>query len=360
MPLTEGQFGIDFADYFAAADRLAVTGSPYAPEMLAGPVSAQGLDRYRYPPPLAQVLVPATALGLSTATSAWFVLQLACVVTGVAGRGTRWWGSPDRRGSPVVGRRHGLVHADPRRALEGQRERHPGPPGGAPVRERRLRWAGDRSQCDAQARGIAARARSSSSVDVPSASALAIGLIAIVLPSIILAPAGLAGLPDRARQPARRVGRLCRQSGPRCARPRSLGLADVPSQIVRWLSFGSGMALLVSGVVVARRRRWLAGRRDPRHDGSAAPAPAALVPLPRGAPPGGDHRLAPGVGSGADVAGGWRGGRDARARLAPDHRGRRGRDGGCIAARRVAGTGAAERRPCHRMAPAGRSMPGRA
>ncbi len=78
-----GQFGIDFGDYFLAAERVATTGTPYAPEMLTGPVDAQGLDRYRYPPPLAQLLVPATGLGVGTAASVWLLLQLMATVAAV-------------------------------------------------------------------------------------------------------------------------------------------------------------------------------------------------------------------------------------------------------------------------------------
>ena len=57
------QVGIDFGDYWTAATRVAHGTSPYAPEMLAGPVDAMGTDRFRYPPPLAQVLVPLSLLG---------------------------------------------------------------------------------------------------------------------------------------------------------------------------------------------------------------------------------------------------------------------------------------------------------
>lgn len=78
-----GQFGIDFGDYFLAAQRVAATGTPYAREMLTGPVDAQGLDRYRYPPPLAQLLVPATGLATGTAATIWLVLQLMATVGAV-------------------------------------------------------------------------------------------------------------------------------------------------------------------------------------------------------------------------------------------------------------------------------------
>ena len=78
-----GQFGIDLADYRLAAERIAATGSPYAPEMLLGPIDAQGQDRYRYPPPLAQVLIPTTALAAGTAASLWLVLQAIATITAV-------------------------------------------------------------------------------------------------------------------------------------------------------------------------------------------------------------------------------------------------------------------------------------
>lgn len=79
----KGQFAIDFADYHRAAQRLATGDSPYAPEMLLGPVNAQGQDRYRYPPPLAQVLVPAAGLELRTAAWLWLGLQALAVLAAV-------------------------------------------------------------------------------------------------------------------------------------------------------------------------------------------------------------------------------------------------------------------------------------
>ena len=75
-----GQFGIDATDYLTAAQRIAVGASPYADEMLVGPVDAQGTDRYRYPPPLAQLLVPLSAVPTSVALWAWFALGMAAIV----------------------------------------------------------------------------------------------------------------------------------------------------------------------------------------------------------------------------------------------------------------------------------------
>ncbi len=76
-----GQFGIDATDYLIAAERIAHGVSPYAPEMLLGPVDAQGVDRYRYPPPLAQALVPLASLPRPVALWVWLVMG-AVAMTG--------------------------------------------------------------------------------------------------------------------------------------------------------------------------------------------------------------------------------------------------------------------------------------
>lgn len=102
-----GQFGIDFADYYAAAERVREGLSPYAPEMLEGPIDAQGTDRYRYPPPLAQVLVPLTLVPLETAAWIWAAVQAACLIGALLLVGRR------PRGRPSGGR-----GADRLRALE--------------------------------------------------------------------------------------------------------------------------------------------------------------------------------------------------------------------------------------------------
>ena len=78
-----GQFGIDFGDYHGAARALLETGHPYAPEMLAGPVDAQGLERYRYPPPLAQLLAPLAGLPVGTAAAVWLLAQAVAMVAAV-------------------------------------------------------------------------------------------------------------------------------------------------------------------------------------------------------------------------------------------------------------------------------------
>jgi hypothetical protein len=87
-----GQFGVDFADYRVASERIAAGLSPYAPEMLLGPVDAQGTDRYRYPPVLAQLLAPTAGLPLGAVEAGWLVLQLVAVSIAVWIGGS-WGGS---------------------------------------------------------------------------------------------------------------------------------------------------------------------------------------------------------------------------------------------------------------------------
>ncbi|MFI5253970.1 MAG: glycosyltransferase family 87 protein [Candidatus Limnocylindrales bacterium] len=79
-PLEVGQFGIDFADYHAAAVRISQGISPYDPVMLAGPIAAEGTDRYRYPPPFAQLLLPLAGLPVLTATWIWLAIQSVCLL----------------------------------------------------------------------------------------------------------------------------------------------------------------------------------------------------------------------------------------------------------------------------------------
>ncbi len=75
-----GQFGIDATDYLTAAERISRGESPYAPAMLDGPVDSQGTDRYRYPPPLAQLLVPLASVPTPAGLWAWFALGLVAIV----------------------------------------------------------------------------------------------------------------------------------------------------------------------------------------------------------------------------------------------------------------------------------------
>jgi hypothetical protein len=74
-----GQFAIDFSAYHLAAQRLGESGSPYLPAMFDGPVDAQGVDVYRYPPPLAQVLLPAAGMPLALVAPLWLIAQAAAI-----------------------------------------------------------------------------------------------------------------------------------------------------------------------------------------------------------------------------------------------------------------------------------------
>ena len=80
---SDGQFGIDFADYHAAATRMAAGDSPYAPDMLEGPIPSQGQDRYRYPPVFAALLIPLTGLSAATAAAVWLATGLAATLFAV-------------------------------------------------------------------------------------------------------------------------------------------------------------------------------------------------------------------------------------------------------------------------------------
>jgi hypothetical protein len=74
-----GQYAIDFSAYHLAAQRLDEHGSPYIPAMLEGPVDAQGVEVYRYPPPLAQVLQPAAGMPLGSVAPLWLIAQAVAI-----------------------------------------------------------------------------------------------------------------------------------------------------------------------------------------------------------------------------------------------------------------------------------------
>ena len=75
-----GQYGIDFGDYRQASLRMLDGHTPYAPEMLQGPVPAQGVDRYRYPPPFALIVAPIAVLPATPAATAWLFVQTGCIL----------------------------------------------------------------------------------------------------------------------------------------------------------------------------------------------------------------------------------------------------------------------------------------
>ena len=78
-----GQYAFDFQAYHAAAADMAAGRSPYDAIMFAGPVPAQGAVLYKYPPLLAQLLIPLAALPLAAAAATWFVGQAAAILVGV-------------------------------------------------------------------------------------------------------------------------------------------------------------------------------------------------------------------------------------------------------------------------------------
>lgn len=77
-----GQAGIDLSAYLRAATALADGGTPYGAEQLTGSFSAQGVDRYLYPPFLAQLLVPLAALPEGAVLAAWTLAQAVAVLVG--------------------------------------------------------------------------------------------------------------------------------------------------------------------------------------------------------------------------------------------------------------------------------------
>lgn len=74
-----GQYAFDFQVYYTAAGNVARGQTPYAASMFTGPIAAQGALLYKYPPFLAQLLVPLSALPLGVAAAVWFVLQFLAV-----------------------------------------------------------------------------------------------------------------------------------------------------------------------------------------------------------------------------------------------------------------------------------------
>ena len=68
-------WGEDFEAYYFAAQRVAEGLSPYTSDQLASPVDAVCPGCYLYPPLLAQLLVPVTALPLGVAVTGWFALN---------------------------------------------------------------------------------------------------------------------------------------------------------------------------------------------------------------------------------------------------------------------------------------------
>lgn len=77
----------DFVPYYGAALRMGAGESPYYAEQLESPIHAVCIGCYIYPPMLAQVLVPLTAIPLESAKIVWFG------VLALAGFGSAWIGA---------------------------------------------------------------------------------------------------------------------------------------------------------------------------------------------------------------------------------------------------------------------------
>lgn len=92
-----GRFGLDILAYQSAADRLVESGSPYAPELVAGPIANEVPNvpiGYYYPPPLAQAFVPLRDVDQRSLALVWAVVQavLAAIVLPIVWQrsGGRW------------------------------------------------------------------------------------------------------------------------------------------------------------------------------------------------------------------------------------------------------------------------------
>src|SRR4051794_14007606 len=69
-------WGYDFAAYYEAAQRLATNGSPFAVETLIGPFRPGPYGLYLYPPPLAILFGPLTAVGRESSVVVWLLLRV--------------------------------------------------------------------------------------------------------------------------------------------------------------------------------------------------------------------------------------------------------------------------------------------
>ena len=77
------QFGLDLPSYVEGAKRLVISGTPYAPELRAGPlenISSNIAIGYFYPPPLAQLFVPISGVPVPVLAWAWTLSQAALLL----------------------------------------------------------------------------------------------------------------------------------------------------------------------------------------------------------------------------------------------------------------------------------------
>lgn len=78
-----GQYAIDLGAYHAAAQRLAAGEALYPAWMLDGPIDAQGVDQYLYPPLFAQLFGPLAGASTQVAALVWLMLQATAVYASV-------------------------------------------------------------------------------------------------------------------------------------------------------------------------------------------------------------------------------------------------------------------------------------
>lgn len=94
------QYGADLVAYVAAAKRLLTSGTPYAPQLHAGPLENIGSNipnAYSYPPPLAQVFVPLSVLPMPLLAALWMVVQAILLLVVLWLVYLRFGGVADRR-----------------------------------------------------------------------------------------------------------------------------------------------------------------------------------------------------------------------------------------------------------------------
>jgi len=75
-PIQMLAWGFDFGAYYAAAQRLLATGSPYLLTTISGPFHPGPAGLYLYSPVVAPLFVPFTALSLAAGVQVWLVLRI--------------------------------------------------------------------------------------------------------------------------------------------------------------------------------------------------------------------------------------------------------------------------------------------
>jgi alpha-1,2-mannosyltransferase len=93
-------YGIDLVAYVEAAKRLVASGTPYAPELHAGPLVNNSINipnAYLYPPPLAQLFVPLSVLPMPVLAAVWAAAQAVLLLALVWAVYVRFGGVSDRR-----------------------------------------------------------------------------------------------------------------------------------------------------------------------------------------------------------------------------------------------------------------------